>query len=170
MLAVRRGFRDARPTYQALDGLRFKAFSSIDKPNGTYFGGIYLWTSEQQARHWFSPAWFADVGKKRHTKPLVEYLPVVRMATFVPATFDYRQHESDCVTVFVHDPNPDGTKACQTAHTGLLRTYLVEEVAHRQGALLLFTSATAANAFLTQHDWFKTPVLLSNEPVVSQNH
>ncbi|MBO0935778.1 hypothetical protein J2I47_04380 [Fibrella sp. HMF5335] len=171
---LRRGFREALPTYQSVNGLRFKAFSSIDRPDGTFFGGIYWWDTERQARQWYSPAWFADVERKRKARPTVDYLPVVRVATFVAPSFNYRQHEGDCVTVFVHELNGEQIKACLSAQNGLLRTYLVGESGQQQGGLLLFASAESARSFvakqhLSRYDWYKTPALLNNETVLSTN-
>ncbi|MBO0931494.1 hypothetical protein [Fibrella aquatilis] len=171
---LRRGFRQALPTYQSLDGLRFKAFSSIDRPDGTFFGGIYWWDSERQARQWFSPAWFADVERKRNVKPTVDYFPVVQTATFVTPSFNYRQHETDCVTVFAHNLSEKQRQHALSAQDGLWQTYLVGESGGQQGGFFLFASADTARSFiakqhLTHYDWYKTPVLLNNKTVLSPN-
>ena len=159
-------FKKVIPVYEQVAGLRFKAFSILDKEEKS-FGGIYLWDSEQRARDWYTPTWFADIEQKRGHKPTVDYYSVVKDVTFVAPDFDYRQRESDCVTVFVHAINPVLVQQCLTPQAGLLRTYLVRETGEQEGALLLFANADNATAFLERqkvgtYDWFRTPVLLNN--------
>ncbi|HEX8658386.1 MAG TPA: hypothetical protein VF690_12660 [Hymenobacter sp.] len=160
-------FKKVLPTYQRLDGLRFKAFSIHPTQAQKLFGGIYLWDSEAQARQWFTPAWVAEVARKRGHQPSVRYYPLVSDQLFVAAEFDYRAGESESVTVFVHGVSPALRAACLAAQPGLLRSYLVRENGEKEGALLLFAAAHQATAFLKRqqgpaHDWFKTPVLLNN--------
>jgi len=159
-------FKKVIPVYEQVAGLRFKAFSILDKDEKT-FGGIYLWDSEQRAREWYTPTWFADIEQKRGHKPTVDHYSVVKDVTFVDPNFDYQQRESDCVTVFVHAINPALGQQCLTQQPGLLRTYLVRETGEQEGALLLFANTDNATAFLERqkvdtYDWFKTPVLLNN--------
>jgi hypothetical protein len=160
-------FKKVLPTYQRLNGLRFKAFSIHPTQTQKLFGGIYLWDSEAQARRWFTPAWVAEVARKRGHQPSVRYYPLVSDQHFVTPEFDYRAGESESVTVFVHGLSPALRAACLTAQPGLLRSYLVREKGEKEGALLLFAAADQATAFLQRqqepaHDWFKTPVLLNN--------
>ena len=159
-------FRKAIPVYQRVAGLQFKAFSSITTEDGKFFGGIYRWDSEKQARNWYTPTWFANVERKRGHKPTVDYYPVVTDTAFVAPTFDYSK-ESDGVTVFVHAISPALSQQCLTQQPGLLRTYLVRQKDDKEGAMLLFAAAEMATAFLrnqqvSHYDWFRTPVLLSN--------
>lgn len=162
-----REFTKVLPLYEKADGLRFKAFSSIETKNGKCFGGIYLWNSETQARRWYSPTWFADVEQKRGHRPEVLYYAVAEEVSFVAQPFDYHRGEGDCVTVFVHALTPMQRRSCLARQAGLLRTYVVREARDREGALLLFAAAGQATAFLAQqrataYDWFNTPVLLNN--------
>ncbi len=162
-----REFHKVIPTYQKINGLRFKAFSSTETKEGKFFGGIYLWDSERVARDWYTPNWFADVEQKRGQKPTVTYFPVLHEATFVSPDFDYRQQEDDCITVFAHAINLAGVQQCFTKQPGLLRVYLVGEPRQQQGAILLFASVKEAQRFVNQQpavrfEWFKTSVLLNN--------
>ncbi len=163
-----REFRKVVPKYQRVDGLLFKAFSSIITPQGKLFGGIYLWAAEAPARAWYTPTWFADVERRRGHRPEVSYYPLVQEASFVAPDFDYRAQGAPSVTVFAHGIGPAQGPAWLAAPApGLLRAYLVDEGGGKQGALLLFAAAGPATQFvrgqhLSAFEWFKTPVLLRN--------
>ncbi|MBC7572689.1 MAG: hypothetical protein H7319_23605 [Spirosoma sp.] len=162
---VDRAFRKAIPTYKKLDGLRFKAFSSIKTSSGKFVGGIYLWDSDAQARRWFTPDWFADIERKRGHKPTVDYFPLINAQSFVASDSDYRK--SGGVTIFIHGIDSALTQQCLTKQPGLLRTYIVAEANQQSGTLLLFSTVGYANTFLAEHpgrqsDWFETSVLLDN--------
>ncbi|MBD2766390.1 hypothetical protein IC235_00620 [Hymenobacter sp. BT664] len=162
-----REFNKVVPVYQQVNGLEFKAFHSIATKEGKFFGGIYLWASEAQARTWYSPTWFADVERKRGRRPTVDYYALVDEARFVGPTFDYRAAESSCVTVFAHALTPAQRPQCLLPQAGLLRTYVVRETNGQEGALLLFATADKAASFLKKqqvqgYEWFTTPVLLNN--------
>ncbi len=163
-----REYRKTIPTYKAVKGLRFKAFSSIETGKGKFFGGIYLWETATDARQWFTPAWFADVEKKRGAKPDVVYMPVVADTSFVAAPFAYGP-ESEAVTVVIQGISPALSRHCLAKQPGLWRTYIVTDPAQTQGAVLLFASAREAKSFLatqavSRYDWYTTPVLLNNVP------
>lgn len=161
-----RAFRKAVPVYQRIDGLLFKAFSHSRSDKGKYFGGIYLWQSEADARQWYTPNWFAEVERKRGQKPTVAFFPLVNDLLFVPENFDYRRHETTCVTLYLHALTPVYIQQCVNRQPGLLRTFVIAEDG-LQGAILLFSSARDANAFLKRsgfklYERFSTPTLLNN--------
>ena len=165
-----REFRKLVPVYQQIDGLEFKAFSSIVTPAGKFFGGIYCWTSEAQARAWYSPTWFADVERKRGHRPSVEYYALVDEVIFAGDAPAPGRGERRCVTVFAHALTPAQRPQCLRPQPGLLRTYLVREPQGQEGTLLLFATAGSAANFLKQsagsctYEWFMTPVLVDNAP------
>lgn len=160
-------FKDALPDYQKLDGLAFKAFSTIKTEQGKYYGGIYLWESRAKATNWFSPKWFADVKEKRGVEANVAYFDVIHFVNFVATDFDHRKGEDSCVTIFIHKITEDIIRKSTTPQTGLLRTYIIKEAENQQGALLLFAHDKAAENFIKENqiinfEKFETPVLLNN--------
>lgn len=62
------------PEYQVVVGLRYKFFSLTE--NHKFAGGIYLWETAQQAKDWFSPAWFDRTEKKYGQPGTVAYYQV----------------------------------------------------------------------------------------------
>jgi hypothetical protein len=68
---VRKGLRDAIPTYAATPHLIYKYFTQgADRS----FGGIYLWEDQASAEAHFGPAWHARVTKKYGHDGVVTFL------------------------------------------------------------------------------------------------
>lgn len=74
-LLIVRKMRDAMPTYRAIPGLRFKAFTLAEADGD--FGGIYLWRDAAAASAWFTPAWYARVREQRGVEARVRRFSVV---------------------------------------------------------------------------------------------
>lgn len=167
-------FKDAIPDYQKIDGLQFKAFSTIDTEQGKFFGGIYLWENQQVAENWFTPAWHEKVKTKIGSAANLSYYHVKRDVLFVKEGFDYRKNENNSVSIFIHQIDEEVTKKAINQNEGLLRTYLVEEgFESKKGAILLFINEENATQFikanqLKQVEIFLTPVLLNNQSKVIQ--
>ena len=70
------------PEYQAIAGLRYKFFSLTE--NHKFAGGIYLWETEQQAKGWFSSAWFDRTEKKYGQPGTVAYYQVKEVSVALP--------------------------------------------------------------------------------------
>ncbi len=163
-------FREVIPTYQKVDGLKYKAFS-INNINGKkYFGGIYLWDNKQKAENWYTPKWFEDIRKKRGVIPIVEYFTAISDTSFLNQNEHYPENQSKCVALFLHSLSEPEAKTAFKKQEGLFRAYLVLDKNNSKGVILFFISKGKAELFLKTYlyqntEWFKVPVLLSNQVV-----
>ncbi|GBF50344.1 hypothetical protein LPTSP4_18690 [Leptospira ryugenii] len=73
---IKSKMKDSIPEYKAIPGLALKSYSIETEQSS--FGGIYIWKSEQAARDWFNPNWFARV-KEKYGETEVPILPLVWM-------------------------------------------------------------------------------------------
>ena len=161
---LKAGFAKAIPTYQAIAGLEFKAFSLQKVDDANFFGGIYLWKDKASAEKWFSPEWFARVKATYGVEGKVDYYAVAADNSFIPK--DFGSANENAVTIFVQDLSQKETEKYSTKSDGLLRSYIVK-TGDRFGAILLFTGRATADKFIGKRkiaapELFNTPVLLDN--------
>ncbi|MFZ4056486.1 MAG: hypothetical protein ACOYKE_00035 [Ferruginibacter sp.] len=90
------------PEYSAVKGLEHKYYSFTEDHH--YFGGVYLWKSEQDAKNWFNQAWFDRTEKKYGEKGIVQSFQIQHIKTIsIPpkneghyyAVLSYSKHTSN---------------------------------------------------------------------------
>lgn len=161
---IRQRFVKAIPTYQAIDGLEFKAFSLQKVGDGYEFGGIYLWKNKASAEKWFSPQWFERVKTTYGVDGDLAYYAVAADKSFITDKFNYQSETA--VTIFVPNLSDKDLKEYAKKRLGLLRSYFVK-TANNYAAILLFVNEQTAKLFvekkkITNRELFQTPVLLNN--------
>lgn len=161
---IKEGFIKAIPTYQAIDGLLFKAFSITKISENNYFGGIYLWQNKEKAEKWFSPQWTQQVKSRYGVEPSVELLAIIKDSLFFPKDFDFKNEKT--VSIFVKGLTEKDLKQFTKKNLGLLRSYFVKTESG-YGAIMLFVNEQTADVFakkakITDYQLFQTPVLLNN--------
>ncbi len=151
------GFRNSVPEYKTIKGLLFKIYSMTEKND--YFGGIYLWESEQAAKNWFNAEWFARIEKKYGAAGQADYYQVVSVTDL--SKIDKTDGDFWAVLSFV---KPESKVKCPTS--GLLKAIEVKDANLRTGFVTLWNSqADAVKYFETaesENTFFDTPVLIDN--------
>lgn len=72
------------PEYKAIKGLNQKLYSFTE--DHKQFGGIYLWTTEKDAKTWFNQAWYDITEKKYGQKGIVDFYTVQDINSFAEFT------------------------------------------------------------------------------------
>lgn len=62
------------PEYRGIAGLNEKYYSFTS--GNKYFGGIYFWSTPEDAKNWFNDAWFERTKKKYGEPGIVEYYQI----------------------------------------------------------------------------------------------
>ncbi len=154
---VVKGFRDSIPEYQVLKGLTFKAYSLSD--DGKYFGGIYYWQTEQDAKNWFNDAWFARVEKKYGVPGTVEYFQVLG----TKCAGEITKAEAEFWSVLSLSKNE--IKVDMNA-AGLIKAIEVKDASGQTGFVTLWNSKTDAEKYFENSEaintFFDSPILLDN--------
>ena len=152
-----KGFRDSIPVYQKAAGLDFKAYSLAN--GGKFFGGVYLWRAEQDAKNWFDAAWFESVQKKYNTTGAVDYYKVVQVESFGELL------QTDAAFTSVSSPSKNAIKISGKAN-GLIKAVEITAADNQKGWLTLWDSADNANKYFQKstavNTFFDSPVLLDN--------
>jgi hypothetical protein len=167
---VRGKMRETEPTYTALPGLLFKYFTlSRDEK----YGGIYLWRDAATAHAWFSPAWFADVLRRRGTPAEVRFFDVVHVRDMIPGGVA-RDDDSDAVATLLITAARDGALTDAGGAPGLLRRYDLRTPDGHPARIDLWANARAADSYYDEArlarlratigevrvEHFATPILL----------
>lgn len=137
--------------------MTFKAYSLSE--DGKFFGGIYFWQTEQDAKIWFNDVWFARTEKTYGTRGEVEYFKVVSTKCVAEAL----SGEGDFWSVVSFG---EAVKIDETA-TGLMKIVEIKRADNQNGFVTLWhTKRDAQNYFdkrtAGEHRFFDLPLLLDN--------
>ncbi len=150
-------FRKSIPEYAAVKGLNHKSYHLLE--NRDYFGGIYLWKSEEDAKAWFNTEWFERVEKTYGEKGIVEYYEITQTETLTDISQPNANYWS--VISFYKNEIEMDKKA-----TGLLKIVSVINPSGEKGFVTLWEDKKAAHDYFdkTNYDntFFDTPILLNN--------
>jgi hypothetical protein len=185
---ITRKFIQSIPEYAAAAGLEQKAYTVADDGR---FGGVYLWESRPAAEAWFNRAWHERVIKTRGVDGDVRILDAIWT---VPGNTQATGEElslhglkTDAVATWVsstavvpateREPRLRALAASHGAAAGLVRVSFVAASDGEIGAVALWSSRAAAEAFWTSDraaslgravgsavevTWFSAPVLLDS--------
>ena len=73
--------KETIPVYRQVKGLVEKNYSFAEGTKD--FGGIYHWTSENEARAWFNKQWFDNIGEKYGVSGQVEYYEIIEKIIYL---------------------------------------------------------------------------------------
>ncbi len=177
-----RKMSSAMPTYRAIPGLRYKAFT-LAKPSGD-FGGIYLWQDRASAEAWFSPAWYQRIREERGVEPKLRMFSADGVFERKQQTARAERND-DAVATLVSMPKSTDRSAWaaqslqERAAPGLLRLYEISTPGAGVGRVYLWRDQAAAEGWFdtawrarmrklaqteARIEWFDAPILMRAAP------
>lgn len=146
------------PEYQSIKGLNEKFYSFTE--DHSFFGGIYFWTSSEEARQWFNTAWFERTKKKYKQPGIVDYYQIKSNTTVkTPETVNGRYWS--VLSLYPTDFTID------TSVSGLLKVVGLEDINNKQkGYITLWENEKAARNYFSNsqsvNTYFDTPILIQH--------
>lgn len=150
--------KETIPEYRVVDGLRQKFYSFTE--NHKFFGGIYFWESEEQAKTWFNGAWFTRTEEKYGLRGTVDFYSISQLKTFASVGRTHGKYWSA-----LSYPEKEVAKNFSSAN-GLILIALLSDKDGKECYLSLWENEKMAKSFFSdkegQHNYFDSPILLDN--------
>jgi hypothetical protein len=150
--------RKSIPEYEAVKGLKHKFYSFTD--DHKYFGGIYLWKSEQESKNWFNQTWFDRTEKKYGLKGIVLSFQVKSITTITLT--EKNKGDFFAVLSYIKTSSIDWNKNSK----GLLQVIELRDSNQKGCYLSLWENKKTADIFFninkSENECFEVPFLLNN--------
>lgn len=146
------------PEYSAVKGLEHKYYSfTIDHH---YFGGIYLWKSEQDSKNWFNQAWFDRTEKKYGIQGIVLSFQIQSIKTIsLP-----QKNEGNYCAVLSYSKNSSNDFNDNTK--GLFQIIELRDSNQKACYLTLWENIKIASSFFNSkafdNEYYEVPLILNN--------
>jgi heme-degrading monooxygenase HmoA len=146
------------PEYSAVKGLKHKYYSfTIDHH---YFGGIYLWKSEEDSKNWFNQAWFDRTEKKYGEKGVVLSYEIQSITVFSSP----ERSEGNYFAVLSYNIEP--VVEWQKNINGLFQVIELRDSNQKSRYLTLWRDKESLDSFFASkkvdNEYFDVPILLNN--------
>jgi hypothetical protein len=146
------------PEYSAVKGLVHKYYSFTE--DHLYFGGIYLWESEQNSKNWFNHAWFDRTKKKYGIQGMVISFQIQSIKTIsLP-----QKNEGHYCAVLSYSKNSSSDFNDNTR--GLFQIIELRDSNQQACYLTLWENVRIASSFLNSkaldNEYYDVPLILNN--------
>ena len=145
------------PEYKAINGLNQKLYSFTE--DHKQFGGIYLWTTEKDAKTWFNQAWYDITEKKYGQKGIVDFYTVQEINSF--AEFQSQNGHYWCVLT----PS-DIDIVIPKSTAGIIQKIRLKNAAGTLFYLTVWLNKASANQFFKgknlKNEYFDSPIAFNN--------
>lgn len=148
------------PEYQAISGLN-KKFYAISEDR-KFFGGIYLWQAESDARNWFKAEWFERIKKKYKTEGKVTYYQILMIKDFIVMD----KIKTGQFWAALSSPSDSELPNFKSSISGLVKIISVKNENNQEGLITLWESKEKAQIYFSKQansvSYFDTPILINN--------
>lgn len=146
------------PEYSNARGLEHKYYSITE--DHKYFGGIYLWKSEEDSKNWFNQAWFDRTKKKYGVQGIVLSFQIQLIKTFsLPQT-----NKGNFCAVLSYSENVLSEFSPNTK--GLFQIIELKDSNQKKCYLTLWENKKIAISFFNtkpfDSEYFEVPLILNN--------
>lgn len=149
-------FKESIPEYAAIKGLVYKAYHFNE--NRSFFGGIYVWKTENNAKTWFNQTWFDRTESTYGVRGNVDYYKVSKMETLV----EIKVPNASYWAALVMEEKEIDAKA-----DGLLKIFSISSYNGQKGFISMWENEAKCKAYFKKNNqkalFFDTPVLLNNQ-------
>lgn len=144
------------PEYSAVQGLQQKYYSFTEDHH--YFGGIYLWNSEQDSKNWFNQAWFDRTEKKYGVKGIVLSYQIQHITTMISPKIS----EDDYFAVLSHSPTTSIN--WNSNSKGLIQVIELKDANQKTCYLSLWETkqngTSFCNSTFSENEHYEAPLIL----------
>ncbi|HEU4496151.1 MAG TPA: hypothetical protein VFR70_03795 [Flavobacterium sp.] len=151
--------RKTIPEYAVIKGLNEKWYSLAE--DKSFFGGIYLWETEADAKRWFTKEWFDATLKKYGEKGRVFYYKVTENKTV--AVPEKAEGAFCSVLIYASAENYSWDARAE----GLIKVFYLKDDQDQDCFLTIWQNKAAAAAYIASRqmtvEFFETPIFLHNK-------